>query len=74
MQYILRRLAMVLPMLLGITVITYVIISLAPGDPITALIDPEEMNVRSEAEMDAMRERLGLNDSIPVRYVKWLRE
>ncbi|MCC6705568.1 MAG: ABC transporter permease, partial [Thermomicrobiales bacterium] len=57
MQYILRRLAMVLPMLLGITVITYVIISLAPGDPITALIDPEEMNVRSEAEMDAMRER-----------------
>jgi len=65
---------MVLPMLLGITVITYVIISLAPGDPITALIDPEEMNVRSEAEMDAMRERLGLNDSIPVRYVKWLRE
>jgi peptide/nickel transport system permease protein len=74
MQYILRRLAMVLPMLLGITVITYVIISLAPGDPITALIDPEEMNVLSEQEMDRMRERLGLNDPIPVRYVKWLRE
>jgi len=74
MQYILRRLAMVLPMLLGITIITYVIVSLAPGDPITALIDPEEMNVLSEEQMDQMREQLGLNDPIPVRYVLWLRE
>jgi peptide/nickel transport system permease protein len=74
MQYILRRLVMVLPMLLGITVITYVIVSLAPGDPITALIDPEEMNIRSEEEIDAIREDLGLNDPIPVRYVIWLKE
>ena len=65
---------MVLPMLLGITVITYVIVSLAPGDPITALIDPEEMNIRSEAELNAIREDLGLNDPIPVRYVLWLKE
>jgi peptide/nickel transport system permease protein len=74
MQYILRRLVMVLPMLLGITVITYVIVSLAPGDPITALIDPEEMNIRSEEEIDAIRDDLGLNDPSPVRYVLWLKE
>jgi peptide/nickel transport system permease protein len=74
MQYILRRLAMVLPMLLGITVITYVIISLAPGDPVSAMINPQELNVRSDAELNAIRDDLGLNDPIPVRYALWLKE
>lgn len=74
MQYVLRRLAMVLPMLLGITIITYVIISLAPGDPVSAMINPQELNVRSDAELNQIREDLGLNDPIPVRYAIWLKE
>ena len=74
MQYILRRLAMVLPMLLGITIITYVIISLAPGDPVSAMINPQELNVRSDAELESIRDDLGLNDPIPVRYALWLKE
>lgn len=74
MQYILRRLAMVIPMLLGITIITYFIISLAPGDPVSAMINPQELNVRSEAELDQIRDDLGLNDPIPVRYALWLKE
>ncbi len=61
-------------LLIGITIITYVMISLAPGDPVTALINPEELNVRSAEELDAIREELGLNDPIPVRYVLWLKE
>lgn len=73
-QYILRRLALIVPLLFGITLITYVIINLAPGDPITALINPEEMNVRSQAELAELREQLGLNQPIPVRYAIWLRE
>jgi peptide/nickel transport system permease protein len=74
MEYVLRRLALVPVLLLGITLITYTLISLAPGDPITALINPEEMNVRSAEEIDQLRENLGLNDPIPVRYVLWLKE
>lgn len=65
---------MVVPMLLGITVITYFIISLAPGDPVSAMINPQELNVRSEAELDRIRDDLGLNDPIPVRYALWLKE
>ena len=61
-------------MLLGITVVTFVIINLAPGDPITALINPLEMNVRSADEIEQAREDLGLNDPIPVRYALWLKE
>ena len=40
-QYLLRRLVVSLPVLLGITLATYFIINLAPGDPIDALISPE---------------------------------
>ncbi|MGH2548015.1 MAG: ABC transporter permease, partial [Thermomicrobiales bacterium] len=74
MQYVLRRLAMVIPMLLGITVITYFIISLAPGDPVSAMINPQELNVRSDDELNQIRADLGLNDPIPVRYALWLKE
>lgn len=74
MQYILRRLALVMPMLIGITIISYVLVNIAPGDPISAMLDPEEMNVLSEQEVQKKRENLGLNDPMPVRYAIWLKE
>lgn len=65
---------MVIPMLLGITIITYFIISMAPGDPVSAMINPQELNVRNEDELNEIRDDLGLNDPIPVRYALWLKE
>jgi peptide/nickel transport system permease protein len=73
-QYVLRRLLLVIPLLLGITIITYALINLAPGDPITALINPEEMNVRTAADIEELRAELGLNKPLPVRYLLWLKE
>ncbi len=69
-QYIVRRLLVALPVLLGVTVISYFIISLAPGDVVDLLVDP---NV-SASDKEALRESLGLNDPIHVRYAKWLGE
>lgn len=74
MNYLVRRLAIIVPMLFGISVITFAIVTLSPGDPITALINPEDMNVRSAEEIEQLREDLGLNDPLPVRYALWLRE
>jgi len=74
MQYVLRRLAMMPILLIGITVITYFIISISPGDPITALIDPEEMNILSAEDIERMKADLGLDQPIPVRYALWLKE
>jgi len=73
-QYVLRRLLLVVPMLLGITIITFTIINLAPGDPITALMDPLEMRQMSKDEIEAKRAELGLNQPIPVRYALWLNQ
>jgi peptide/nickel transport system permease protein len=73
-QYILRRLLLVAPLLLGITMITFTIVNLAPGDPITAMLDPLEMRQMSKADVDARRAELGLNQPIPLRYVLWLNQ
>jgi peptide/nickel transport system permease protein len=73
-RYLARRLLLMVPLLLGITVITFGIINLAPGDPITALINPLELSLLPKDEIDRMREELGLNEPLPVRYLLWLRE
>jgi peptide/nickel transport system permease protein len=68
LKYLLKRILVALPVLLGVTVISYFIISLAPGDAVSLLVDP---NI-SKADLEQRREELGLNDDIHVRYVKWL--
>jgi peptide/nickel transport system permease protein len=63
--YILKRLLLMIPTIIGITMLTYLIVRLAPGDAIEALIrnqagsiDPKAM----KASADKIRERLGLKD------------
>lgn len=69
-QYLVKRLLIALPVIIGVTMISYVIISMAPGDAVSLMVDPN----LSQADMDRMRENLGLNDPIPVRYAKWVGE
>jgi peptide/nickel transport system permease protein len=71
-KYVVRRLLLTVPMLLGITVVTFTIVNLAPGDPITAMIDPLEMRQMTKAEVEARRAELGLDQPIPIRYVLWV--
>jgi peptide/nickel transport system permease protein len=72
--YVLRRLAISVPVLLGITLSVYVIISLAPGDPVDALINPEAVAALGPDFREQQREALGLNQPILVRYGIWLKE
>jgi peptide/nickel transport system permease protein len=72
--YLLRRLAISVPVLLGITLAVYVIISLAPGDPVDALINPEAVASLGPEFREQQREALGLNQPMLVRYGIWLKE
>jgi peptide/nickel transport system permease protein len=74
LHYLARRVVLIVPLLLGITFLNFVLINLAPGDPITAMLDPMEVSSLSEAEIEAKREALGLDDPLPVRYALWLKE
>ncbi len=73
-QYLLRRVAISIPVLIGITLATYLIVNLAPGDPITALISPEAAASLGPEWVAQQREALGLNQPLPVRYGLWLKE
>jgi peptide/nickel transport system permease protein len=72
--YILRRLAITVPVLVGITLAVYLIINLAPGDPVDALINPEAVAALGPDFREQQREALGLNQPVLVRYGIWLKE
>ena len=70
--YVLRRILLVFPLLLGITIINYTILALAPGDPVSAMIDPFELSNMTAEDLKEAQEALGLNKPIYVRYLLWL--
>ena len=70
--YILRRILLVFPILLGVTIINYTIFALAPGDPVSAMIDPFELSQMTAEDLQDAREALGLNKPVPIRYLLWL--
>ena len=68
-RYIVRRLIQAVFLMLLITVLQFVIMRLAPGGPAQFAEDPRISNEYREA----MLESYGLNDPVPVQYLKWLR-
>ncbi len=72
--YILRRIAISIPILLGLTVVTFVFTELMPGDFVDALVPPTAIVAYTPAQLQAMRETYGLNKPAYERYFIWLRE
>lgn len=68
-KYLLRRLLVTIPTLLGISVVLFSILALAPGDPFEELaLNP---NIPAEVRLN-LRQQFGIDDPIPVRYLRWL--
>lgn len=66
--YILRRTLQVVPVLLGVSVVAFLISHLVPGDPVTVML-----GTQGTAEQAAiLREELGLNDPIYVQYARFI--
>jgi peptide/nickel transport system permease protein len=67
-SYLLRRLLIVVPSVIGISIVLFTILALAPGDPFEELAT----NPAVPAEVRAnLRKQFGLDDPIAVRYVRW---
>ena len=66
--YLLRRLVTALPVLMGISVVLFTLLALAPGDPFSELAT--NPNVPPEVRMN-LRKQFGLDDPIALRYVRW---
>jgi peptide/nickel transport system permease protein len=70
-QFIFRRLWTSIPVLFLITLITFLMINLAPGDPLDYMFDGERATLVNKEEL---RKQLGLDQPLPVRYFIWLKE
>jgi len=68
-RYLLRRALISIPVLLGISVVLFTVLSLAPGDPFEELAT--NPNVPAEVRQN-LRLKFGLDDPLPVRYVRWV--
>ena len=71
-RYVLKRLLQAIPLLLGIITITFVIIRLAPGDPMEMYRESKRGREMDPQVIELMRKRYGLDQPIPVQYVKWV--
>jgi peptide/nickel transport system permease protein len=68
-RYLLRRLLIAVPSLLGISIVLFAVLALAPGDPFGELAS--NPNVPPEVAA-ALRTKFGLDDPIALRYLHWL--
>ena len=67
-RYIIRRLLQAIPTLLGVSIISFLLVNSAPGDPITIrTFDP---NI-TDTTRELMRRQLGLDQPLPMQYVVW---
>ncbi|MGM4984133.1 MULTISPECIES: ABC transporter permease [Rhizobium] len=72
LRYCLKRLAIGIGMLIALSMLVFVLLRLTPGDPIDAYIDPS--TPLSPAAMADLRDRLGLDQPLPVQYIGWLQQ
>ena len=72
-SYLARRLLLMIPTLLGITLVTFVIIHLAPGDPVSMAMGGEMQQGSMSAEaIEHFRKEMHLDDPILVQYGRWI--
>ncbi len=68
LRLLVRRLAIAAPLLLGVSIVAFALVRLVPGDTVTAMLGPQH----SEQEASILRQRYGLDRSLPAQYAIWL--
>ena len=71
LRYILFRLLLLIPLLFGVSLVTFLLVNIAPGDPISTRFGLDPRGADKET-VDRLREELGLNDPLPVQYLNYV--
>lgn len=69
-KYILKRILIAIPVLIGITILNFLLMNLAPGSPLDMMRNP----MVSDVALDMKAEALGLNAPMYVQYFRWMGE
>jgi peptide/nickel transport system permease protein len=67
-RYLVRRLLLLVPVLLGVSIIIFLVLHLAPGDPAEIMLGSQA----TQADLARLRADLGLTEPLHVQYVRWL--
>ena len=67
-RFLLRRLLLLVPVLMGVSVIVFLVLHLAPGDPAEIMLGAQA----TQADRLRLRAELGLDDPLHVQYARWL--
>lgn len=67
-RYIARRLLLLIPVLIGISIITFSMLRLIPGDPARVMLGEHA----TAEQIEAFKERMGLNDPVYIQYIRYL--
>lgn len=72
LRYVARRLIQMIPLLFVISLLSFLIMHLAPGDPTVFFIDPAKQGTLSPQEVARMKAQFGLDQPVYVQYLRWL--
>ena len=67
-RYVVRRLLLLVPVLLGVSIIIFMVLHLSAGDPAEIMLGSQA----TQADLDRLRSELGLTEPLYVQYVHWL--
>jgi len=67
-SFIVKRLLQGIPVIIGVLTISFLLMTVAPGDPVLAMVG----DYYDEATLESLREELGLNESLPMQYVQFM--
>jgi peptide/nickel transport system permease protein len=73
-RYLLRRLVISVPVLIFVTLIAFALVNLAPGDPVTSMINPVTRAELGPEWVEERQKALGLDKPVAYRYAIWLKE
>src|SRR5271155_1817594 len=68
LSYFLKRLVYVIPVAFGVSVFCFLLVHIAPGDPLTLILPPDA----SQQMQDEMRHIYGFDRPLPIQYWLWL--
>lgn len=68
LKYIVRRLSLILPVLIGVSIVTFAMLRLIPGDPAVVMLG----EFASDEQIQDLRESMGLDEPIHIQYIRYL--
>lgn len=71
-QYVTRRLLLLVPIWLGITLMAFGLGRLAPGDPARLIAERQADGLPTPEQIERVRQEYGLNDPLPLQYTRWV--